>query len=197
MTMSTDQEFRSELVRVRRVADMLSTAHANLRDQFKRRALFLDGTILGLSTWLTAVVFVEPRIGVTLTPWHFDPQIWVGLLGVATFFLSILQLLVDWKGRSDAHRRSLDMYAEVKRECGYLLASEQVLTHEKCQRVLARYDMASDVGTAVPERQFLVLKKKHLQKVAISRLLDRQPSASLLLIRMKMWWRDNFHADSN
>ena len=191
--MSTEIDFRSELERIRRVADMLSTAHANLRDRFRQRALVLDITILGLSTWLTAVVFVEPRIGVRLTPWQFDPQLWVGLLGVATFFLSILQLRVDWKGRSDAHRRALDMYAEVKRECGYLLASERVLTHEKCQRVLARYDMASDVGTALPERDFLVQKKKHKQKIEMSRLLDQHPSASLSLIRLKMWWRDNFH----
>ena len=189
--MATDAELREELNRVRRVSDMLTTAHANLRERFNTRAVLLDLSVLGLSTWLTAVVFVEPRIGLKLTPGHLDPQIWVGILGVATFFLSITQLRVDWKGRSDAHRRTCDLYAEVKRECGYLLASQESLTRDKCARVLARYDMATDVGTPLPEKDFLKQKKRHLQKIAISRVLDEHPSTSITLLRIRMWWRDS------
>lgn len=191
--MPTVEEFRAELNRVRRVADMLTTAHANLCERFKRRALFLDLCTLAVSTWLTAVVFVGPRIGLKLTPWGFDPQLWTGFLGVAVFFLAVVQLRVDWKGRADAHRRTYNMYAEVKRECGYLLASEKDLTRDKCAHVLVRYDIATDVGTPLPEREFLVQKGKHLQKVQISRILDGHPSSSIALIRMKMWWNDNWN----
>jgi hypothetical protein len=193
--MATDEELRVELKRVQRVADMLTTAHANLGRRFMRRALLLDLGILGASTWLTAVVFIEPRIGLRLTPRGLDPQLWIGLLGVATFFLSVVQLRVDWKGRSDAHRRTFDLYAEVKRECGYLLASEDTLTRDKCTRVLGRYDIATDVGTPLPERDFLVQKKKHLQKVTLSRVLDEHPFASITLLRVKMWWKDNRGGD--
>ncbi len=189
--MTGEPDLHAELTRVRRVADMLSSAHANLCQKFQRRALILDLGTLGVSTWLTAVVFVEPKIGVKLTPWNFDPQIWIGMLGISVFFLSVVQLRVDWKGRSDAHRRAFDLYAEVKRECGYLLASESVLTRENCQRVLSRYDMATEVGTVIPEAEFLIQKKKHLQKIAISRLLDDHPFASTLVVRLKLWWRDN------
>ena len=114
---------REELQRIRRVSDMLCTAHAGLRDRYSRLALFLDLSLLGLSTWLVALAFVEPRIGVSLTPLGIDSQIWGGLLATFTFFLTIVQMKTDWKGRSDAHRRTLDLYAEVKREAGYLLAS--------------------------------------------------------------------------
>jgi len=189
--MGTDDTFREEIKRIRRVADMLMSAHAHQRDRFGRWAVILDLTILALSTWLTAVVFIEPRISLKLTPGHLDPEIWVGLLGIGTFFLSVVQLRVDWKGRSDAHRRALELYAEVKRECGYLLASQEPLSRDNCQRALARYDLASEVGTAVPEAVFLAEKKKHLQKVAISRFLDEHPSASITLLRIRMWWRDN------
>jgi hypothetical protein len=189
--MTSETDLHAEMNRVHRVADMLSSAHANLCQRFQRRAMFLDLCTLGVSTWLTAVVFVEPKIGVRLTPWDFDPQIWIGMLSISVFFLSVVQLRVDWKGRSDAHRRTFDMYAEVKRECGYLVASEQALTREKCQRVLSRYDMATDVGTIIPEAEFLIQKKKHLQKMAISRFLDDHPFASILVLRLKLWWRDN------
>lgn len=185
------EEFRQELERIRRVSDMLVTGHANLRDRYNRRATALDLSVMALSTWLTAVVFVEPRINVKLTPFGFDPQLWVGLLGVFTFFLSIIQLRVDWKGRSDAHKRSFDLYAEVKRESGYLLASQEALTAESCNRVLSRYDMATEVGTPLPESEFLAQKQNHLRKIEISKYLDKQPSASILALRMKLWWRDN------
>jgi len=185
------QDFRQEMERIRRVADMLATGHANLRDRYSRWATVLDLGVMALSTWLTAIVFVEPRINVKLTPLGIDPQLWVGFIGIFTFFLSIVQLRVDWKGRSDAHERSFDMYAEVKRECGYLLASQQTLTADNCQRVLSRYDLATEVGTALPEGQFLRQKQRHLEKVAISRHLDSHPFASLWLLRLRFWWRHN------
>jgi len=185
------QEFRQELERIRRVADMLVTGHANLRDRYSRRATLLDLAVMALSTWLTAVVFIEPRINVKLTPFGIDPRLWVGFLGIFTFFLSIVQLRVDWKGRSDAHKRSFDLYTEVKRECGYLLASQEALTAESCQRVLSRYDLATEVGTPLPESEFLAQKRNHLQKIEVSKFLDKHPSASILLLRLKFWWRDN------
>jgi hypothetical protein len=113
---------RDELGRIRRVSDMMCSGHAVLRDQFARRALVLDLAILGLSTWIASLAFVEPHINLSLTPFGLDSQIWGGLLAVAVLFLSILQLKTDWKGRADAHRRTLDVYAEVKRGAGYLLA---------------------------------------------------------------------------
>ena len=187
------QDFREEMERIRRVADMLVTGHANLRDRYRLWSTLLDLATLALSLWLTAVVFIEPRLNLKLTPFGLDPQIWIGVLGIFTFFLSIVQLRVDWKGRSDAHKRSFDLYSEVKRECGYLLASRASLTADNCQRVLSRYDLATEVGLALPEKEFLPQKQKHLKKIEISRHLDKHPSASLLLLKIKHWYRDNLY----
>lgn len=184
-------DFRGELERIRTVSDMLCTAHAGLRDRYARRALWLDLAILGLSTWLVALVFVEPRINLSLTPFGLDPQIWVGFIAVATFFLAIVHVKTDWKGLSDAHKRSFTMYAEVKRECGYLLASGHEVSPQECRRLLARYDMATDVGIEIPEKEFLRQKRRHRLKVALSRHLDDHPAASILLTRIRFFLRDN------
>jgi len=111
-------------------------------------------------------------------------------LSVGVFFLSVIQLKTDWKSRSDAHKRTLDLYAEVKREAGYILASAEV-DDTTCRRVLSRYDMASAVGIELPESEFLYLKKKHRIKIAISKQLDTCPSASIRLLKLKMWFSDN------
>jgi hypothetical protein len=182
--------FREELERIHRVSDILCTGHAGLRDRFARRALLLDLSVLGLSTWLVALAFVEPRINISLTPVSMDPQLWGGLLAVFVFFLTIVQLKTDWKGRSDAHNRTMELYAEVKREAGYMLASGLV-EEVACRRVLARYDMASAVGVDIPERDFLPQKRRHNLKIALSKHLDHFPSASLWLTKIRFWFKDN------
>jgi hypothetical protein len=169
---------------------MLCTGHANLRDHFARRALLLDVSIMGLSTWLVALAFVEPALNLTLTPFNLNPQLWVGLLAVSTFFLTVVQLKTDWKGRADAHGRTLDIYAEVKREASYLLARGAV-DEAACRQLLSRYAFASAIGIGIPEREFLKQKRAHKIKVALSKHLDRYPAASVTLTRVRFWCRDN------
>jgi hypothetical protein len=182
---------RDELERIARVADMLCSGHSDLRDRYLVRALALDLAILSASTWLVALSFVEPKINVSLTPFAWDPQIWIGMLGAVVFFLSVLQLKTDWKGRADAHRRTSDIYAEVKRETRFLL-SARTIEEIEWRRILAKYDMATSVGIAMPETEFLAQKRRHRIKVEISRHLDQRPSTSIAMLRIRFWFRDNF-----
>jgi hypothetical protein len=187
----SDAETRNELERIRRVSDQLCTAHAVMRDRFKRRAFGLDLAILLLSAWLTALAFVDPRFHQWLVPLQIDARLWIGLIGVLTFCLTLVQLQTDWRRRSEAHGRSFSMYSEVKRKAGYLLASSEGIVAREFQRVADRYDMASDVGTGIPERDFLKLKRRHKLKVEISKLLDARPGASIALIKLQLILRDN------
>jgi hypothetical protein len=187
----TDNDpIREEVARIRKVADTLCTAHANLRDRYTRRALVLDLAILGSTVWLVAVAFAPFATRARLSPSALDPDMWIGLLGVGTFALSLIQVKTDWKSRSDAHKRTLELYSEVKREAGYVLASQE-RDEYACRRVLSRYDLAAAVGLAVPESEFLDQKRRHKIKVAISKKLDTHPAASVLLTHLRLWWRDN------
>src|SRR5580692_10714944 len=103
---------REEVERIRRVSDQLCTAHAALRDRFKRRALCLDVIVLLSSAWLTALAFVDPRFDKWLIPFGIDSQLWIGMFGVTVFFLALIQLKVDWRGKVEAHSGSFHMYAE-------------------------------------------------------------------------------------
>ena len=191
--MSTETDsLRDRVQGIERVSDMLCTAHAGLRDKYARRALWLDLIILASSTWLVALVFVEPRINVILTPFSLDPQIWIGALAVLTFFLTVLEMKTDWNGKSDAHRLSLSMRARIKSECGHLLSRGAGPTVAEYQRLLDRYDLVNEVAAQVPEQEFLRQKKRHKTKVAMSKHLDSHPGASILLTRLRLWCRDNF-----
>lgn len=177
-----------EIERIRKVSDMLCSGHSHLRDRFARFALLSDVIVLGSSTWLLALTFVADTTAQVLTPFEMPPQVWLGILGAMTFFITLVRMKADWRGRSDAHRRTCDMYAEVHRECGYILAKGDRLELSECQRVLARYDMATDVGAALPERYFLSIKKRHKLKIAVSKHLDEHPGTPIVLAKLVLWW---------
>ena len=181
-----------EVARIRRVADQLCTAHATLRDRFASRHNAIDVVVLLLSAWTASMGFVDPRLTPWLTPFHLDAQLWIGVLGSATFGLALIQFKTDWRGRSEAHQRNFSMYSEVKREARYLLANLESTTDRDFQRLSDRYDMASAVGTGIPEKDFLTLKRRHKLKVAVSRMLDENPGSSLWLIKIKLILRDNW-----
>ncbi len=193
--MNSNDAMRDELARICRVSDMLGTGHAALRDRYARLAFSLDLSTLAVSTWLVALAFVEPKLNVTLTPFGWDSQVWVGALGTGVFFLTLVQIKTDWKGRSDAHKRALDVYAEVKREAGYLLSAGEY-DRDAYQRVFSRYDMAASVGVPIPETEFLKQKQRHLVKVALSKALDGRPGASLMWLRARLWWQHTFKSDA-
>lgn len=187
----TEEDYRKELEKVLRIADMLCTAHNIERDRFRRRALVLDIVLMLISLYLVSMALIDPVFGDFLTPYGWDGKLWTGLVATSIFGLSIVQLLVKWKGRADAHDRSFRMYAETKSSCAEYLNSTSPISREDYNRVRAHYDMASEIGCHIPDERFLLLKQKHLQKVSLSKALDVRPFMSIRWAMAKRWWGDN------
>lgn len=181
---------RSELEGIKLVSEQLVTAHSVLRDRYARRAFVIDITILGSTLWLTAMSLVNPVMGVELTPGGLSRDLWLGVLSVVAFFLSIVQIRVDWKGKENAHARACDAYASVKRETVNLLAQEQ-FDGQEYKRILDKYESAGTMSIPIPESEFNKLKGKHKIKMEISNFLNDRPAASVPLLRFRLWCRDN------
>jgi len=177
--------------RAHRISDLLCSAHSAQRDRFRSRALLLDLLILATTTWLTAMVFVDSKIGVRLTPFTWDKELWIGILAILAFFLSLIQMKLDWKAIAEAHARAVRLYFSVKIECSRLLDQERQLTEEEILRVREHYSFACENAIEIRDKEFLKLKKHHSRKVALSKYLDTHPNASIWFIMIKWWWRDN------
>jgi hypothetical protein len=179
---------RAALARAIRVGDQSCTAYAYLRDKYQRYSFWLDLAILLLSAWLTSMVFVQPRIAVTLSPRQINPDVWIGLLSILAFALSLVQLLVDWKGRAHSFQQAATSLSGFVKEHRSIAMS---ISEEELDLALARYSALTDGFEPIPEGEFLALKRKHRLKVEFSRLLDERPGASLTLWRLRMALRDN------
>lgn len=185
-----DKLSENELERIIRVSDLLVSAHSVLRDRYARWAFLNDITILGATLWLTALALVNPAIGIELTPHWVSNNLWHGLLAMLAFFLSIVQIRVDWKGKEYAHARACEAYSSLKREAINLLAQGR-LEEAEYKRILDRYESAGTLSIPIPQAEFNRLKRMHRIKREISAHLDIKPAASPLLLKIRLWCRDN------
>lgn len=176
---------------MRRVADMLVTAHSTLRDRLDRRALLLELCILIGSLVVTVLALSCQYVTEPLLQGEIRPELAIGLGGLILFALSIVGIKVDWARRAALHDEAARAYASLKLKASDILATPATQKQARFDVLQAEYSFTAERSIAVPERAFLRLKKKHLQKVAVSRLLDQKPGVSPLLARMRLWWRDN------
>jgi hypothetical protein len=184
-------DYRGKITEVKRISDQSVSGHSWLADRFRRISLLVDTIVLASSLWLIAMVFVEPIIGENLTPPYFEKTIWLGLLALISFFLSLLQMLTGWKRKAEKHEQSAKVLASIKRDCSQLLSQEGPVPYLKAKIVFDKYDLVCSVIVAIPEKYFNIVKKKHLQKVEISKYLDQNSGVSIALFKIKVWFRDN------
>lgn len=196
MTNQRDR-LKSELERIHRVSDMLVTMHSALRDEYARRSTIVDCFLFGSSIILVALIFMDPALLNWLPLSATGSRIVLGVFALITFFLSLVVFRVDWKARSESHRYAAQVYSQIKLECGQILGGFDSIADSEIQKLFVRYTDLGRICVAVPEGSFLRLKKKHKIKIALSKYLDENPGASLLLLRLKIWFADTFKSSSS
>jgi len=167
---------RKRLETLRESSNMQATAHAWLRDHYRF-----------WSFWLTIGALV-PTAALLLFPLVQDDFI-VRALGASpdTFklanagvalaaFVAVLVQLV-WKpdSLSAAHARAVDHYTNAKFDIRRLLEQSEIHPRD-ATTVEEKYLDVRGLPT-IAERRFLPLKRWHLRKVALSRLLSADPWA--------------------
>jgi len=193
---STKDEIKNELQRIRRVSDMLTSMHSVLRDEYSRKSTIVDCALFGSLIILVALVFVDPALLGWLPLSASGSRILMGVFALITFFLSLVVFRVDWKPKSDLHKRAAEAYSRIKLECQELLMTFNTASDTEIQKLLVRYRDLGEICVAVPEGSFLRLKNKHKLKVALSKYLDDNPGACLLLLKLKIWFADTFKPSS-
>lgn len=174
-----------------RVADTLTTAHSLLRDHYVRRAILLDLIVLFSSIVIAALAFVDPKLLLWL-PWSSDSsRIAIGVLAIVAFFASIFAWRVDWKGRADAHDRAASAYAKAKFGLDTI---HPEMDGQDVARVFLQFEEIGTNSIKVPESKFVSLKSRHLLKKQLSHILDRNPAASVRLVKLRLFVRHTLRA---
>lgn len=166
-----------ETQRQRGVVDLMASAHAALRDSYRRRATTMTCTLLALSVVATAFAFAAGDTEVTLLGVTLDRSTWLGWFAVVTFTLTLADLVLDWRGSARRHEEAVRQLAGLKAEYRNLVpAGAEAAAGD---RLTERYQAVMDTIPEIPERRFLALKAAHLRKSELSQALSKNPGSTL------------------
>jgi hypothetical protein len=185
---------QSEIDRMFRVADLMITVHSTLRDRYAFRARVADIVLLVGGALVAAFTFLDPAAARILLPSGLPASVLVGLAGIGIFVASLVQMKMDWGGRSALHGRAAEAYLVIKHEIGRAkcsLPEDPRSVEFTFSSIRDRYEAIGATTISVPDRLFPRLKQIHSLKVEVSKALDLRPGTSILLLRFRLWWRDN------
>lgn len=174
---------RGEYDRLWRVVDLMLSAHSILRDRNRRRQLSLTLLVMALSIAVTSLAFFSEGLRVEIGPLQAELTIWLGILAALIFFLSIVDLTVNWKRQAWTHEDAVRRLGELKSKLrAVTLVGNNVDTGG--EDIRAEYERTMADLVEIPERRFLPMKVKHHRKVEISKLIDKHKGAPLPYLRL-------------
>lgn len=181
-----------DLVKMVGRIDQTITAHSALRDQYETRSDFISIAIIVASTVITVLSLSSDAVRAVIMPSGILTDHLLGLLGLVVLILSILELKFGWRERAAKHGEAAAALSRLKLLMNREKIEDPSLTREKFEQLQSQYESLSDLIAKIPEANFLKLKGLHKRKVEISKLLDSNPGASVPLLRIRLWFRDNF-----
>lgn len=182
---------RQDFEQQAKVVDMMLTIHSILATRYYRKSQILELSMLAISTILVALTFVDPQILSFLNIHSDTARILIGVCSVLVFFLSIVSLIVDWKGKSAQHREAFKTLIPLKSEWREMRSSFDDLDERSRIEFVRKSALILGTITPIPDAQFNQLKAEHYKKVALSKLISAYPGSSTMLLRFKLWWQSN------
>ncbi len=186
MTSTSQDELAQRLDSVRRKADQQCTAHAYLRDRYRLLQSAITTLSLVSGVTLLAVVMASPTLVTQTTGLSAGQYQWLTAF-LAAFSFSIVVVLLAWRFdvRAGLHDQAVRHYTRSHYHASRLRAESTPLSLDAVERLEDEYLDDRDLPR-IPEKKFLWLKQWHLQKVAISKRLDRDPFTPLRSIREEL-----------
>ena len=180
-----------ETERQYRVMRQTLDAHLFLRERYGRLATITHVTLLVCSVVFCATTFAPDDlyrwIGLKATSAKYVR----GVASVVCFAISLVLLVLDFKGRAALHgaaherwTRALTEFRQVQPNDG----QEWPIKHRK--RLCRAYWSADKESVRIPNGSFTSLKGKHLRKVEISKFKSRYPGCPRLVLWVWIRCRD-------
>jgi hypothetical protein len=167
-----------------RVLDMMLSGHSSLSEKYRRRSTGLILAIMALSILAATLALQDPE-NVDILGIDLESKAWLALLSGLIFFLSIVELVLDWRGRAWSHADAARRLGKLKGEFRRAKVTVETVETDGLDLDL-EYDQTTAAIVEIPNSVFNRLKAKHRRKIEISKLLDKSPGAPLLLLRWRV-----------
>jgi hypothetical protein len=175
----------AEYRRKYRVLDMMLSGHSTLCAKYRHRSTSLILAIMALSI-LGATLALQADNSVEIFSIDLESKAWLALLSGLIFFLSIVELVLDWRGRAWSHEDAARRLGILKGEFRRAEVTDETVETDGVD-LDVEYDQTTAAIIEIQNSVFNRLKAKHRRKIEISKLLDESPGAPLLLLRWRVF----------
>jgi hypothetical protein len=187
-----DREYK----RRRRVIGWMLTGHATLRDRYTRRSRGLTLIVMALSIIGLILALANGDQQVSVLGIAGKLQIFLAWLAALTFFVSLVDFVVDWRRRAWSHQdgaRRLGelsvLYGRAVDENGEWVVEGVDLTVEY-DRVMAAID-------PLPDKKAAALKALDNRKRAVFTLIDERPGIAAWHAKLVVFLRSLTAGDTD
>jgi hypothetical protein len=178
----------AEYSRKFRVLDQMLSSHATLAARYRRRANTLVLVVMALSI-VAATFALQSEGDLQILGISLQTKVWLAILAGLIFFLSIVELVVDWRGRAWGHRHAIARLGALKAQFRRAEVDDGVVDGKGVD-LDAAYDEAMAGIVEIPNAAFNRLKAQHRRKVAVSQLLEDYPGSPVIYLRWRVLRED-------
>ncbi len=164
--------------------------HSMLRDEFSWKAKASEILLLACSVVFCATIFASDDL---YTFFGLVPSISRVILSIASvmaFVLSLMLMVVDFKGQAALHRQAVERWSEVLAKYRKHRNDDGMWPEEVRAELDNAYWEADRNSVKIPERRFNRLKSRHLRKVAVSELKSSYPGCPRLFLKLLLRFQD-------
>lgn len=165
-----------------RIIDQMISMHAYIAQKKKKHATLLSVCLLFASAIVCAFTFVDDATMALFGIGVAKARFILGLASTAVFGLSIVELKVDWSGRSQIHADAARRLSTLKAKYRRVEASLETDKREAWGELSKEYADTLDSLASVPECDFTRLKARHLFKKELSRAIDNNPGVPIIAL---------------
>lgn len=174
----------AEFERMWRVVDQSISAHSILRDRYSRWERWYTLLILAFSIAATAGAFASEAANIHIGPVTGHIAIWLGVLTSGIFFLTLVDLTVDWRRQAWDHEDSARLLSELRLKMRSATVTDDETEVESEIDLRLAYKETMALTKPIPENKFLSMKARHHRKVAVSKLIDTHKGAPMLYLKL-------------
>jgi len=182
-----------EIERQYRVMRQTIDAHSFLRERHLRWATVTHVSLLVCSVIFCATTFAHDGVYRWI---GFEPtsaKYFRGMASVVSFAISLVLLVLDFKGKAALHGAALERWSRAHTEFRQVQPNEgQEWPTKHRERLHRAYWNADKESVRIPNANFTSLKGKHLRKVESSKLKSRYPGCPRVVLWASIRCRDTY-----
>lgn len=180
--MDDKTKLKEEIWNLHRKADQLRSMHNAIKDNYSFWSKLIIAYITVGSAITAMLIFAD--IGKEL-------QFWIGVLAASIFIIGLIPSTFSFESRIMERNFASKQWGEWIRTANNFCSIEiDALQLTDCiereKELLEVYKKIMNDTPTIPDRLFNKLKKKHLQKVEISKALDKTPFKRICSIKKEL-----------